>query len=409
VKTTSYAHTGMAPLVLTLLLWANTSGCNTSPDKDYVSSRAYKGHENDSDIHYFVNAYPNTVGTRLDDCQTCHTGGTFTYDASPTPRTVSFNACDYCHMIVHPHDPGYNEPQPTTYGDTLNPYGQAYMDGGRHPGVFAAIAGEDSDADGYTNVEEIDALRYPGDPNSMPGQDLAPSRLLTYDDLAALPQHEQFMLANSHKQEYDNYTVYAGVRVIDLLIEVGVNVDDAAFEGITVIAPDGYLKNFSADEIRDQYPAGLFYAGMDTATLGTECGFVTYPDDLPPDVTDGGEIPGDQWLTLAIQRDGLDIDPSNLDVTSGKINGEGPFRIAVPQLTPGVPDRGLNYSPTTCEDGFDYNDAADHNAGAMVRGVIAIRVNPLPAGYEDFDYQNGGWAYIDSRELLVYGFGVTVP
>ena len=45
----------------------------------------------------------------------------------------------------------------------------------------------------------------------------------------------------------------------------------------------------------------------------------------------------------------------------------------------------------------------------MVRGVVAIRVNPMPDGYEDFDYQNGGWAYIDGHAILVYGFGIETP
>jgi len=398
--------TATVTLFALLTLGFVATGCGGDP-KEYVSSRAYKGHENDFDIHYFVNAYPNTVGTRLDDCQTCHMGGSFTYDASPTPRTVSFNACDFCHMIVHPHDPGYNEAQPTTYAETLNPFGQAYLDAGRNPGVFDDIADQDSDGDGHSNADEIAAGTYPGDAGSMPGQELAPSRIFSYEELTALPPHEQLMLANSRKQEYDDYASYAGVRVVDLLTELGVDVNDPTFEGITVIAPDGYLKDFTAEEVRGQYPAGLFYSGLDSAGLGTECGFVTYPDSLPAGLTDGGEIPGDQWLTLALLRDGLDIDPSNLDVTSGKINGEGPYRIAVPQATPGAPDRGLNFSPSTCGDGYDFDDAKDHNAGAMVRGVIAIRVNPLPAGYEDFDYRNGGWAFIDSRELLVYGFGVT--
>jgi hypothetical protein len=42
----------------------------------------------------------------------------------------------------------------------------------------------------------------------------------------------------------------------------------------------------------------------------------------------------------------------------------------------------------------------------MVRGVVAIRVNPLPAGHEDFDHINGGWAFIDSKSIIVYGHGV---
>ena len=42
----------------------------------------------------------------------------------------------------------------------------------------------------------------------------------------------------------------------------------------------------------------------------------------------------------------------------------------------------------------------------MVRGVIAVRVNPLPAGYEDFDAKNGGWAFIADSTLVVYGYGI---
>jgi hypothetical protein len=167
------------------------------------------------------------------------------------------------------------------------------------------------------------------------------------------------------------------------------------------------MKDFTIDEILDAFPAGLYTSGLDTATLGTECGFVQYPDVLPDGLVDGGEIPGEQWLLLAYERDGLPMDPSNLDITSGRINGEGPFRVIVPQSEPGSPDRGSNYSPTTCDDGWDYDASKDHNAGAMVRGVVGIRVNPLPAGYEDFDYYNGGWAYIDAESIIVYGHGVT--
>jgi hypothetical protein len=45
----------------------------------------------------------------------------------------------------------------------------------------------------------------------------------------------------------------------------------------------------------------------------------------------------------------------------------------------------------------------------MVRGVIAIRVNPLPAGAEDFDHRNGGWAFVEDASVVVYGFGVRAP
>jgi len=45
---------------------------------------------------------------------------------------------------------------------------------------------------------------------------------------------------------------------------------------------------------------------------------------------------------------------------------------------------------------LSFDEAADHNAGSMVRGVVAIRI----------DYMNGGWAYIDAGQLIIYGHGV---
>jgi hypothetical protein len=348
------------------------------------------------------------VETRLDDCQTCHRGGTFTYERNGDIRTAHLNPCDYCHLILHPSD-RFIEPQPTGYGETLNPYGEAYLNAGRDRGAFSAIASEDSDGDGYDNLTEIEAIRYPGDPDSQPGQEVAPGQEFTEADLEALPVHQQFLLVNSHRQEFDDYSIYTGVKIKDILIAAGVTLDASLVDGVTVIAPDGYLKDFTFEQIMNPFPAGLYYAGLGTDGLGTECGFVTYPDELPEGLTDGGEIPGEQWLMLAYQREGLPLDESNLDITSGKINGEGPFRVVVPQEVPGAPDRGSNYSPTTCADGYDYDDSKDHNAGAMVRGVVAIRVNPMPEGYEDFDYQNGGWAYIDGHAILVYGAGIETP
>jgi len=395
-------------LILLVLAAAGIASvsCKGSEEEDTVSSRAYKGHESDVDMNNFVNVYRSTLGTRLDDCQTCHTGGTFTDDGGDT---ITKNSCDYCHLIIHPDDTLVSPPQPTEYIDTLNPYGLDYSAAGRSRQALRDIEADDSDSDGFASLAEIEDLKYPGDPNSMPGQDLAPSVKLTMEDLVSMPSHTEFLLANASRQQYDFYATYAGVRIRDLLEAAGVDLGDAAIEGITVIAPDGFLKDFTVDEVQNAFPAGLYYAGLDVETLGTECGFVTYPDDLPEGLTDGGEIPGEQWLLLAYERDGLPMEPSSLDITSGKINGEGPLRVVVPQTEPGSPDRGATYSPTTCGDGFDYDDTKDHNAGDMVRGVVAIRINPLPAGTEDFDYQNGGWAFIDEESVLVYGHGISAP
>jgi hypothetical protein len=117
----------------------------TSPD-EIRSSRSYQGHASDVDINNFVTVYPHTVGTRLDDCQTCHTGGEVTDDDNDA---VYANPCDYCHYIIHPHD-GWTG-LPTTMAQTLNSYGTAYDGAGRNTEALQTIAEMDSDGDGYSN------------------------------------------------------------------------------------------------------------------------------------------------------------------------------------------------------------------------------------------------------------------
>jgi hypothetical protein len=68
-----------------------------------------------------------TTGSKLDSCTTCHTT---TQDA-----------------------------------EHINPYG---MDFGKHDHDFGAIEQLDSDGDGFTNIDEIHAGTFPGDPNDNP-------------------------------------------------------------------------------------------------------------------------------------------------------------------------------------------------------------------------------------------------
>ena len=394
--------TGISALVAAALLAA----CGSSKtDQVVVSSRAYKGHESEKDTTNLVNAYPKAVGTRVDDCQTCHTSGTLT--PTGAGAAITKNACDFCHLIQHPLT-GYTG-QPAAYADTLNVYGAAYKAGGRTKDALLALDAQDSDGDGSANGAEIAEVKYPGDPASKPGQPNAPQKIFTLAELEALTAHSEFLLANSTKQQFDDYATYKGVKLRDLLTAAGVDPADPQITGVTVIAPDGFTKDVTAADVNSQFPAGKFYPGLDTATLGTTCGFVNYPSTLPAGLTDGGDIPGEQWIMIGYQRDGgtIPMDPSNLDPTSGKINGEGPYRLVWPQANPGRPDRGSQYQgepyASNCSDNFT---SADHNAGNMVRGAIAVRINPLPAGYEDFDAKNGGWAFIADSTLVVYGYGI---
>ena len=398
-------------LILSLALYLGAFmglGCSddngTGPDT--VSSRAYQGHATDADINNFVRAYKSTVGTRLDDCQTCHKGGTVT----GTKGEVQTNPCDYCHYIIHPPE-GWAD-LPTSFEETLNPYGADYKEAGRNYDAVLDIADTDSDGDGHINKDEINGLRYPGETQSYPGLELCSSLKITMDEIQAMPKHTQFGLGNTTKQQFDFYATYSGVKIKDLLEAKGIDLTGAT--SIDILAPDGYTRTFTLEQITDQYPDHRFYSGFGVGDLGTDCAFVEYPDEtygLPDGAYIGQELGHEQWHILAYEREGVALEKSYLDPTSGRINGEGPFRNIIP---PGsdddelnTPDRGKNEDTSGCTmHEWDYNYDKDHNAGGMNKGAIIIRINPVPDGCEEFDIMNGGWALIDEESILIYGHNV---
>jgi len=389
---------GLAGLILAMCaLAAILAGCSSDSDGDtqtVVSSRSYKGHESDADSNNFVTAYPGAVGTRLDDCKTCHRAG----EAGTDTETV-YNSCDYCHLIEYPND-SLETGVPETFADTLNAFGTAYYKAGRETNAFKAIARPDSAGDGYDNDTEIKALRHPGSAESNPGQALAPVVTLNASDIAAMPQHSQFLLMVTTRQQFDDYVTYGGVTIADLLASAGV--DMTGVEGVTVFAPDGFGKDFSIAQIQDEFPKGIFY--QTPAFTDPAMELVNYPAVLPEGVADGQEIPDVLRLMLAVTRDGAALDVSYYESETGKLNGEGPYRLVIPQRVASRPDRGSTLSPYG--DGWDYDRTIDHNAGACVRGACVIRVNPMPDGYEEYDWKNG-WSLIEDAQVVIYGHGVT--
>jgi hypothetical protein len=401
----------IAPVVLILLSTLAAVHCSeddaTGPD-EIVSSRSYQGHASDADINNFVREYPFAVGTRLDDCQTCHTGGTVMDDGA---ENVHANACDYCHYVIHA--PAGWTGLPTGFDETLNPYGAAYDGAGRNAGAVGAIDALDSDGDGFGNGEEIADIRYPGDDTSYPGLALCPVVTVTLVELQSMPSHTQFGLANTTKQQYDFYATYTGVKIKDILEAKGIDLTGAT--SVDILAPDGFAKTFTVEQITEQYSDHRFYAGFGVDDLGAGCAFVEYPDEtygLASGDWIGVELGHEQWHILAYEREGLKLEGSYLDPVSGRIEGEGPFRNIIP---PGSanddlnsPDRGKNVDVTGCTlPEWDYDYEKDHNAGSMVKGAVIIRINPMPAGCEEFDIINGGWAMIDAGVILIYGHNVT--
>ena len=408
----------MGILVLLLAVAWVVAGCEKSSSSSsnalVVSSHSYKGHASDADINNFVQVYPRVVGKRLDDCQTCHTGGTVMTTPKPGQGDVAVykNPCDWCHYLPFPPMLTGDSVQgnPTDTLQTLNPYGREYLEAGRDKPALRHIKDEDSDGDGYSNQAEIKALTYPGDPNNYPGQKQCAYLTVTMKEIQAIPSHTQFGLANATKQQFDTYATFTGVKIKDLLAAEKIDLTGAT--GIDILAPDGFAQSFSMDQINDQFPAHQFFPGFGVDDLGSDCAFVDYPAETYG-YGYGDMITDEQWHLLAYQREGLPLDPSYLDPASGKIDGEGPLRNIYPpdnttDPTMNQPDRGKNWDTSGCTmPEWDYNPAKSHNAFWMVKGTVIFRIQPMPTDCQEFDIENGGWAMIDAGQLLIYGHGVS--
>ncbi|RPJ01658.1 MAG: hypothetical protein EHM31_05210 [Candidatus Aminicenantes bacterium] len=377
-----------------------TGVADAGPGQIAVTSRAYVGHESDVDMAGFIRQYPGAAGTRLDDCQTCHRGGV---EGTDTER--EYSPCSYCHLIVFPNA-RYKTGVPKDHEATLNAYGLAYKKAGRAFEAFAAIGGLDSDGDGHRNGAEIADLRNPGDAASRPGLPLAPTVSFGWDEIRRLPVHSQFMLMNKTTQRLDEYVTYKGVRIIDLLAAAKVPLTGVT--GITVFAPDGYSTDHSLEDINAPFPRGYYYDAP--LALTDDLALLERPAAVPPGVENGSRIPGTPWLLLAYEREGALLDPSSYETSTGRLVGEGPYRLIKPQrelkgdpAKPGRPDRSVNAEKIG--DGWDFSSRIDHNAGAGARGACVIRINPMPEGYEEFDWKNG-WPLIGEKKVVIYGYGI---
>ncbi len=104
---------------------------------------------------------------------------------------------------------------------------------------------------------------------------------------------------------------------------------------------------------------------------------------------------------LAIQREGAFLDTGVLN-NENKLDGEGPFRIVVPQKIPGPPGQSKSSSVQAVKWPFDGGNG-DHNVGACTRSVTIIKVLPLPSGTTDINTMETGSAYVNNNKIVVYG------
>jgi len=99
------------------------------------SVTARPAHAVPAHLRSFEAAYPAAVGSRIDTCSLCHSSGS-----------------------------------------ARNTYGAAYKNAGHQ---FAPIEADDSDGDGFTNLEEIVALTFPGNASDPPAPQASPTPTVT--------------------------------------------------------------------------------------------------------------------------------------------------------------------------------------------------------------------------------------
>lgn len=354
----------------------------------------------DNDARVFLNVYPNAAGTKLDNCALCHGGGVYTSGG----KSTTMGSCQYCHAITN-----YGK-LPAAFVSTLNSFGSDYLNHGRNEAALQAIESLDSDGDGYSNLAEINSVRYPGDKNDDPTKVTAPFKIFDKTQMEAMPQHSQFMLMNTTKSG-DYYAEYAGVIMEDLLKTAGVRADATR---ITAYAPDGYAISHPIEDdpantgtsyspyVKGIYPrAGYYYDPVADKADGGWCDYSS-PGNAGRANGDQINVDGGLRFILALRADGKDLVPGYLDATNKLASGtEGPFRTITPQKFVGPPDQPSNKNNPLLI--WPYNAAFDHNAGFSTKSATVIKVEPLPEGTTDIDVLEAGWNYVDSGKIVVYG------
>ena len=273
-----------------------------------------------------LSVHPGKSGGKLDQCALCHSGGALEKNGT----RVVLGSCQWCHFKY-----GYDQKGPLS--ETLNSYGRDYLKAGRDRAAIAALAGVDSDNDGFCNQDEIAADRFPGNADDDPKKSAAPTRVYTRAQLEALPQHTQFLLQNAAKSE-DAYAEFSGVTMETLLRDAGI-LDSAT--GITVFSPDGWSQYHPLRPIDDPamypvygaYPAAVYQYSPQASFCDTSAASCSGRE--PGSAI---KVRGGLRMLLALKREGVPLGAAALS-KDNKLDGEGPYRVIVPQKVPSPPDR----------------------------------------------------------------------
>ena len=152
-----------------------------------------------------------------------------------------------------------------------------------------------------------------------------------------------------------------------------------------------------------QYPPATYYYDLEAdVDLNPDYGWCNFTAPSCAGRTHGDQIHVDQGLKaiLAYKREDVYLDQGVLN-DENKLDGEGPFRLVVPQKYIGPPDQSSRSDQQEVMWSYDYN--LDHNAGSCSRSATIIKVEPLPEGMTDIDVLEAGWNYVDQNKIVIYG------
>jgi hypothetical protein len=349
---------------------------------------AYKGHANDRDVNAVISAYPDLKGSATDSCATCHKSGA----VQDSGKSHHENGCGYCHAVYVKGKRDIKE--------TLNGYGTDYLAAGRGPEAVKALALRDSDKDGSSNEAEFKAGTNPGGAESNPSTPIAPLRIYTSAELKNLSPvvNATVFLNTSHNKAGDFYNQYRGNEIYAILKAAGLS-DDAT--SVDFISFDGFEGGFTIEDLKKSWRQPPPVMGLGKKDIGA-CGWVNYN---APGLDAKVALP-DLKTMLAFEENGKKIETARLDPETGKINGTGPLRLISPQYQISPPDLP-EFADKACADNaapeHRFNANYDHNGGRSSFAILAIRVNPLPKGTRDFEWEKVRDQFVAEGKLAIFG------
>jgi hypothetical protein len=278
-----------------------------------------------------------TDGTRLDTCSLCHIGN---------PGNVN-----------------------------LNPYGQAFeaAPGFPNDAAFTAIEGADSDGDGFSNIDEINALTFPGDPADHPtAADTTPPTVTSFEIPAT---------SDSLTVPITSFTATDNVGVTGYLVTES-SATPAPSAGFTASPPTSYT--FDTEGAKTLYAWAKDAANNVSTSVS---GFVTIT--LPSEDTEPPTIP--QGLTASATASSVSLSwqasSDNVGVTGYLILRDG-AQIGTAATTSFVdttvmPETTYNYT-VRAQDAAG-NTSADSSTVTVTTPASGGGTMPVPTDMQAFN------------------------